>query len=77
MLAEHKITSLLVEGGAGIFTQFLEKDLFDEIMILQSPKILGRGIKSSNIKKMKNLRLLSVEKLGSDIKMVYGRKLSD
>jgi diaminohydroxyphosphoribosylaminopyrimidine deaminase/5-amino-6-(5-phosphoribosylamino)uracil reductase len=77
VLAEHKITSLLVEGGAGIFTQFLEKDLFDEIIILQAPKILGGGKKSSNIKKMKNLRLLSAEKLGSDIKMVYGRKLSD
>jgi len=77
VLAEHKITSLLVEGGADIFTQFLEKDLFDEIIILQSPKILGHGIKSSNIKKMKNLKLITVEKLGSDIKMVYGKKLSD
>ena len=76
VLAEHKITSLLVEGGADIFTQFLEKDLFDDIIILQSPKILGRGVKSSNIKKMKNLKLITVEKLGSDIKMVYGKKLS-
>jgi diaminohydroxyphosphoribosylaminopyrimidine deaminase/5-amino-6-(5-phosphoribosylamino)uracil reductase len=77
VIAKHKITSLLVEGGADIFTQFLEKDLFDDIIILQSPKILGRGVKSSNIKKMKNLKLITVEKLGSDIKMVYGKKLSD
>ena len=77
VLANQKITSLLVEGGVDIFTQFLEKDVFDEIIVLQSPKILGQGIKSSHIRKMKNLRLLKIAKLGSDIKLVYGKKLSD
>ena len=73
VLAEHKITSLLVEGGANIFTQFLEQDLFDEIIILQAPKILGSGINTSNLQKMQSLRLINVENLGNDIKLVYGR----
>jgi len=77
ILAEKKITSLLVEGGANIFSQFLEQELFDEIIILQAPRILGHGINASNLKKMKNLELFNVDKLGNDIKLVYGRKLAD
>lgn len=77
ILAEQKITSLLVEGGSDIFTQFLDEDLFDEVIILQTPKILGRGIGFSNLIKMKNLQLLKTDKLGQDIKLVYGRILVD
>ena len=76
-LAEHKITSLLVEGGADIFTQFLEKDLSDEIIVLQAPKILGKGINGFNMKRLKKIQLLKMDKLGQDIRLVYGRKLSD
>ncbi|MDZ7624349.1 MAG: bifunctional diaminohydroxyphosphoribosylaminopyrimidine deaminase/5-amino-6-(5-phosphoribosylamino)uracil reductase RibD [Ignavibacteriaceae bacterium] len=77
VLADHKITSLLVEGGADIFTQFLEKDLFDEIIVLQAPKILGKGINGFNMKRLKKIQLLKMDKLGKDIRLVYGRKLSD
>jgi len=77
VLAEQKITSLLVEGGADIFTQFLEKDLFDEVIILQAPKILGKGINGFNMKRLKKIQLLKMDKLGKDIRLVYGRKLSD
>ena len=77
VLAENKITSLLVEGGANIFTHFLEEELFDEVIILQTPKILGRGIGFYNLIKMKNLQLLKIDKLGQDIKLIYGKKLSD
>ena len=72
-LAAQKITSVLVEGGSEIFSQFIGKELFDEIIVLQSPKILGKGIGYYNFKKMKKLQLLSVEKLGNDIKLVYRR----
>jgi len=77
VLADQKITSLLVEGGADIFTQFLEKDLFDEVIILQAPKILGKGINGFNKKRLKKIQLLKMDKLGKDIRLVYGRKLSD
>jgi len=72
-LANQEITSVLVEGGSEIFSQFIEKELFDELIILQSPKILGKGIGYYNFKKMKKLQLMDVEKLGNDIKLVYRR----
>ena len=41
VLAKNKITSLLVEGGSEIFTQFLDKDLFDEIYNIAGSKNPG------------------------------------
>jgi diaminohydroxyphosphoribosylaminopyrimidine deaminase/5-amino-6-(5-phosphoribosylamino)uracil reductase len=77
LLAKQKITSVLVEGGSEIFTQFLEKNLFDEIIILQSPKILGRGILAFNTKKLKRIQLSGAEKIGEDLKFIYRKNLSD
>jgi len=77
VIAKNRINSVLVEGGQKIFFQFFNQNLFDEIIVLQSPKILGKGINGLNIKRLKKLQLLQVDKLGKDIKLVYGRKLSD
>ena len=74
VLAEKKIISVMVEGGANIFNQFIEKDLFDDIIILQAPKILGDGIGLSNLRKIKKLPLKTSQKLGEDIKLVYSKK---
>lgn len=43
---ENQITSLLVEGGRGVFTSFLKEKLVDKIYYFLSPKILGRGLDS-------------------------------
>jgi diaminohydroxyphosphoribosylaminopyrimidine deaminase / 5-amino-6-(5-phosphoribosylamino)uracil reductase len=77
VLAKQKIASILVEGGRNIFSQFLKYDMFDEVIILQAPKVLGSGIGIPNIKKIKNLKLLSVKKLGDDTKLIYGKNLAD
>lgn len=77
VIAKHKITSLLVEGGADIFTQFLKLETFDEVIILQAPIILGKGIGSTNLSQLKKLQLLKLERLGKDIKLIFGKKLSD
>jgi diaminohydroxyphosphoribosylaminopyrimidine deaminase/5-amino-6-(5-phosphoribosylamino)uracil reductase len=71
ILSKQKIISLLVEGGADIFAQFIQNDLFDEIIILQAPRTLSKGINAPNIHEVKNLRLVSGGKLGIDKKMVY------
>jgi len=76
-LAKNKITSILIEGGANIFTQFLQKEYYDEISILQAPIILGKGVNSINLKRLNNLQLLKSERLGNDIKLVYVKKLYD
>lgn len=40
---------LLVEGGADVLRQFLEQNLWDEIRVLQNPKLLHRGVPAPGI----------------------------
>lgn len=71
------ITSVLVEGGASIFSKFLEYDLFDDVYFLIAPKIIGKGItyfeniEISNLTKTKNLRFEYSRKIGEDILLYY------
>ena len=73
VIAKNRINSVLVEGGQEIFSQFFSQKLFDEIIILQSPKILGKGLSGLNSTQLKNLPLIEKNRLGQDIKLVYGR----
>jgi len=77
VLAKHKITSLLVEGGGDIFSQFIKADLFDEIIILQAPKILGRGVSIRGIGKIRKLKIISSSKLGADTRFIYRKNFTD
>ena len=43
-LGAFRITSVIVEGGAGIYTSLLYHKLVDELMITIAPKIIGAGI---------------------------------
>ena len=43
-LAKLKISSVLVEGGAFTFTEFVKQKMVDEILLFTSPKILGKGL---------------------------------
>ena len=54
-LYEQKINSVLIEGGANLFSQFIQDDLFDDIYFFIAPKILGSGLHSFNDFKIKNL----------------------
>jgi len=45
-LGKRQVSSLLVEGGAGIITSFLRAGLFDRMIIITAPKIVGRGIEA-------------------------------
>ncbi len=67
LLAKEKITSLFVEGGQDIFSQFISQKYFDEIMILQSPLILGKGINSVSLKGKIKLTIKNSKKLGEDL----------
>jgi diaminohydroxyphosphoribosylaminopyrimidine deaminase/5-amino-6-(5-phosphoribosylamino)uracil reductase len=77
VLAKHKITSLLVEGGADIFSQFIKADLFDEVIILQAPKILERGVSIRGIDKIRKLKIISSSKLGADTRFIYRKNFPD
>ncbi len=72
-LGELNITSLFVEGGNQIYTQFILNNLYDEIVILQSPKIFGKGLNPVNLEQQVNLKIKSFEKLGDDLKIVYSK----
>ncbi len=73
-LAKQKITSVLVEGGQQIFSQFIHKGLWDELKIFIAPKILGTGIKaftSKAAKKASSFHLHETAKIGEDVLLTY------
>ena len=70
-LGEEKITSILVEGGAEIFSTFFNKNLWDEMIILQAPILIGNGISSIKSLEKRELKLFSLEKLGIDAKYIF------
>jgi diaminohydroxyphosphoribosylaminopyrimidine deaminase/5-amino-6-(5-phosphoribosylamino)uracil reductase len=41
-LGERKITSLLLEGGSGVYTEFLKAGLVDQVYLFQAPLVVGR-----------------------------------
>ncbi len=71
------IYSVLVEGGAQIFSAFIKKRLFDELDVFISPKILGEGVApfmNLGIKKLTDaipIKLNKVLTLGDDVLLNY------
>lgn len=43
-LGKFGIASVLVEGGATTYSEFLNQKMVDEILLFTSPKIMGKGI---------------------------------
>ena len=72
-LGERQISSILVEGGAGMITSFVREGLFDRIIVITAPKILGRGIEAVGdlgISRMDDSIALEIEQVcrkGEDI----------
>lgn len=73
LLYSKNIGSVFVEGGADIFSQFIRKDLIDEMIILESPAIFGKGIQAFEGEIQQNLKLESIEALPPDEKRIYKR----
>jgi len=70
-LNDLNIQSVFVEGGKEIFSQFISERLFDELIILQAPIILGKGVDAFDASLQSQLKLFSAEKIGEDQKLVY------
>jgi diaminohydroxyphosphoribosylaminopyrimidine deaminase/5-amino-6-(5-phosphoribosylamino)uracil reductase len=78
-LGQQKITSILVEGGQQIFSQFIQTKLWDELNIFIAPKILSKGFKSFNsdvINQISNFNLQHTTKIGEDVLLTYLRSRS-
>lgn len=69
-LAAREITSLYVEGGAGVWSSFMGQDLVNELMIYFAPQFLGAGVPSFEelgFEKGKNVQFRESKVLGEDI----------
>lgn len=72
-LHKMNISSILVEGGANILSQFINEKLADRLAVVIAPKILGDGTQSItlgkylSIKKVLRLRNVTVNKLGDNV----------
>lgn len=72
-IANLKISSILVEGGSKIYSSFLKQNLFDDIFLFVSPKILGNGLKtfselkSSKLSDAQKLSIKRTQKIGDDL----------
>ncbi len=45
-LGRRGISSILVEGGAGIITSLVHRELVDKVVVVIAPKIMGKGIEA-------------------------------
>lgn len=70
-LGQENTISLLVEGGANIFTRFVLENLFDEVITLTSPLVLEGGVHSLNCDFPPNLKKIEENSLGNDLKKVF------
>ncbi|MBN1471833.1 MAG: bifunctional diaminohydroxyphosphoribosylaminopyrimidine deaminase/5-amino-6-(5-phosphoribosylamino)uracil reductase RibD [Syntrophaceae bacterium] len=73
ILALRKISSVLIEGGAQIITSVLKHDLADRLVVVISPRIIGKGIEAVgdlHIKNLQSAKKISVRRIfrsGDDI----------
>ena len=70
LLHQHKITSLLVEGGAQLLSSFLKEGQWDEARVFTSPQILKEGIEAPKIEQVPN----KIVKLAEDQLNFYYNK---
>ena len=57
ILYENGLHSLLVEGGARLHRSFIEKNLWDEILVETAPIRLGEGVKAAALPVGDNIQL--------------------
>lgn len=79
-LSAAGIASVLVEGGAGIFSSLISNNLFDELMVFISPKLLGSGkdifssAKRLSVEDAVKLKLYKTEQIEDDILAIYRKQ---
>ncbi|MDY6917455.1 MAG: bifunctional diaminohydroxyphosphoribosylaminopyrimidine deaminase/5-amino-6-(5-phosphoribosylamino)uracil reductase RibD [Chloroflexota bacterium] len=72
-LAEMGVSSVLVEGGAGIITSLLQKGLVDKVVLVIAPKVMGKGIEAVEDLSIRGvgdalrLSFVSIHRVGEDI----------
>jgi diaminohydroxyphosphoribosylaminopyrimidine deaminase / 5-amino-6-(5-phosphoribosylamino)uracil reductase len=79
LASRYQIASVLVEGGANVLTQFLEKKLFDLIYLFIAPRFFGTkghtcplyaGRSPEIAKNLPSLRIAECRRTGPDVLLV-------
>lgn len=76
LVKSHQCYELLVEAGASVTASFLAQGLVDEVIVYQSPCLLGttaRPMVELNFEQLSDqlcFEFTSVEKLGNDLKLI-------
>ncbi|MFD2656669.1 bifunctional diaminohydroxyphosphoribosylaminopyrimidine deaminase/5-amino-6-(5-phosphoribosylamino)uracil reductase RibD [Gracilibacillus thailandensis] len=78
VLAEEKVQSIYVEGGATIHQAFLRERLFDECHWYIAPKLLGGqdaqsvigGASPIAMKEAQQLEFIEIQQIGPDLKLI-------
>lgn len=60
-LYEHKLQSVIVEGGRKVLDAFIASGLYDEVRILRSPQTLGSGLPAPEIPPIAPNRLIIID----------------
>ena len=60
VLYEHKLQSVIVEGGRRVLDAFIASGLYDEVRVLRSPRSLGAGLPAPALPPVAPHRLLVV-----------------
>ena len=77
---DFNIGSILIEGGARVFSSFMDKSMVDEIHLFMSPIILGAGLNAfqffntMKVKDAKQFELNHHEILGHDLYYIFKPK---
>jgi len=76
-LGSMHISSVLVEGGAAVFSSFLRERLVDRVVLLMAPTLFGEGVNVLDKDFLMHMKPVGLEdvtrkKIGSDI-MISGR----
>ena len=80
ILGDKGINSILVETGSVLSSYLLDKDLIDEILLYNTPKILGKGIslfdesiiESPNM--FKPFNLYEIKRFDDDLRITYTKE---
>jgi riboflavin biosynthesis pyrimidine reductase len=79
-LAEQRVQSVLVEGGARVFSSFLREGLWDRLSIFIAPMVLGGGTDAvsdlgfSSMDEAMRFRTGSFRRIGSQILFEVNRE---
>ncbi len=74
-LGKMNINSLLVEGGATLFNQFVLNNLADEIVIIEAEKELGAGLKALSADIPDEYEIVESGNVGKDSLYIYRKRV--